>query len=288
DPDAGRHGHGSRMPGAAHVGDDVLDLAQRRIGDTEQALAGRGEGHAAMTAMQQCRAEAILERPHLAADRRLAEAELVGRLRDAHAATHRDEAAQQVQGGEPGKGDGALHGGTHGAWRCSSFRQWRGGGASEFGAGTACVARMPAVPSTPHRAGGAGISSIRIRRHSRQRGNAMSTSHPGQSERAAAFIALHEAARGFVIPNPWDAGSARLLQSMGFKALASTSAGFAFSRARPDYGIERNALMSHLAELVAATSLPINADLENGFGDDPAECARTIELAAAAGVSGGS
>jgi len=116
----------------------------------------------------------------------------------------------------------------------------------------------------------------------------MSTSHPGQSERAAAFIALHEAARGFVIPNPWDAGSARLLQSMGFKALASTSAGFAFSRARPDYGIERDALMSHLAELVAATSLPINADLENGFGDDPAECARTIELAAAAGVSGGS
>jgi 2-methylisocitrate lyase-like PEP mutase family enzyme len=116
----------------------------------------------------------------------------------------------------------------------------------------------------------------------------MTASHPGQAERAAAFVALHEAPRGFIIPNPSDAGSARLLQAMGFKALASTSAGFAFSRARPDYGIERDALMRHLAELCAATSLPVNADLENGFGDDPAECARTIELAAAAGVVGGS
>lgn len=116
----------------------------------------------------------------------------------------------------------------------------------------------------------------------------MTASKPGPAERAAAFVALHEAPRGFVIPNPWDAGSARLLQAMGFKALASTSSGFAFSRARPDYGIEREELMRHLAELAAATPLPINADLENGFGDDPAECARSIELAAAAGVSGGS
>jgi 2-methylisocitrate lyase-like PEP mutase family enzyme len=116
----------------------------------------------------------------------------------------------------------------------------------------------------------------------------MTASHPGQAERAAAFVALHEAPRGFIIPNPWDAGSARLLQALGFKALASTSAGFAFSRARPDNGIERDALMRHLAELSVATPLPVNADLENGFGDAPAECARTIELAAAAGVAGGS
>lgn len=116
----------------------------------------------------------------------------------------------------------------------------------------------------------------------------MTANIPGQAERAAAFVALHEAPRGFIIPNPWDAGSARLLQALGFRALASTSAGFAFSRARPDYGIERADLMAHLAELAAATSLPINADLENGFGDEPAECARTIELAAAAGVVGGS
>lgn len=116
----------------------------------------------------------------------------------------------------------------------------------------------------------------------------MSASRPDQAERAAVFVALHEAQRGFVIPNPWDAGSARLLQALGFRALASTSAGFAFSHARPDYGIAREDLMTHLAELAAATSLPISADLENGFGDAPAECARTIELAAAAGVVGGS
>lgn len=116
----------------------------------------------------------------------------------------------------------------------------------------------------------------------------MTASNPDQAERAAAFVALHEAPRGFVIPNPWDAGSARLLQALGFRALASTSAGFAFSLARPDYGISREALMAHLAELAAATPLPVNADLENGFGDAPEECARTIELAAAAGVVGGS
>ncbi len=116
----------------------------------------------------------------------------------------------------------------------------------------------------------------------------MAASTPDQAECAAAFVALHEAQRGFVIPNPWDAGSARLLQALGFRALASTSSGFAFSHARPDYGVSREALMVHLAELATATPLPVNADLENGFGDAPEECARTIELAAAAGVVGGS
>ncbi len=116
----------------------------------------------------------------------------------------------------------------------------------------------------------------------------MTATTASQAERAAAFVALHEAPRGFVIPNPWDAGSARLLHALGFAALASTSAGFAFSHARPDYGIRREDLMAHLAEIAAATPLPLNADLENGFGDEPAECARTIELAAAVGVVGGS
>lgn len=116
----------------------------------------------------------------------------------------------------------------------------------------------------------------------------MTATTASQAERAAAFVALHEAPRGFVIPNPWDAGSARLLQALGFVALASTSAGYAFSRARPDYGIRREDLMAHLAEIAAATPLPVSADLENGFGDEPAECARTMTLAAAAGMVGGS
>lgn len=116
----------------------------------------------------------------------------------------------------------------------------------------------------------------------------MTTPMPDQAQRAAAFVALHEAPRGFLIPNPWDAGSARLLHALGFSALASTSAGFAFARARPDCGVGREPVMAYLAEISAATPLPVNADLENGFGDEPAECARTIELAAAAGVAGGS
>lgn len=116
----------------------------------------------------------------------------------------------------------------------------------------------------------------------------MSSSTTSQMDKAAAFVALHEAPRGFVIPNPWDAGAARLLQALDFKALASTSAGFAFSRARPDYGVRREEVMAYLAEIAAATPLPVSADLENGFGDEPVECARTITLAAAAGMVGGS
>ncbi len=107
-----------------------------------------------------------------------------------------------------------------------------------------------------------------------------------QATRAHAFRACH--ARSFVIPNPWDAGSARLLEREGFVALATTSAGFAFSRARPDNGVTREQVMRHLEEIVAATSLPVSADLENGFGHDPAAVAQTLALAARAGVVGGS
>jgi 2-methylisocitrate lyase-like PEP mutase family enzyme len=111
---------------------------------------------------------------------------------------------------------------------------------------------------------------------------------PAQIEKAHAFRALHERDKAFIIPNPWDIGTARMLSSLGFEALATTSAGFAFSTGRPDYGVDRNEMLAHLTAMVAATALPVSADLENGFGDEPEVAAETIRLAAAAGVVGGS
>lgn len=116
----------------------------------------------------------------------------------------------------------------------------------------------------------------------------MEPSLQSRSGKAEAFRALHTLAKGFIIPNPWDAGTARLLAQLGFKALATTSAGFSFSRGRPDNSVPREPLLAHLGEIVAATDLPVSADLENGFGDAPEEVARTIALAAEAGVVGGS
>jgi len=94
----------------------------------------------------------------------------------------------------------------------------------------------------------------------------------------------------FVIPNPWDAGSAKLLESLGFEALATTSAGYAFSLGRPDgaAAIGRDETLANARAIVDATSLPVSADLENGFGDDPQSCAETIRMAATAGLVGGS
>ncbi len=109
-----------------------------------------------------------------------------------------------------------------------------------------------------------------------------------QAEKAQIFRAYHEAADAFIIPNPWDIGSARLLAAVGFKALATTSAGYAFSRGLPDNAVGRDQMMVHLAEMASATDLPISADLENGFGDAPQDAAETIRRAAAAGVVGGS
>lgn len=109
-----------------------------------------------------------------------------------------------------------------------------------------------------------------------------------QAEKAQDFAACHQAAGAFVIPNPWDIGSARLLALAGFKALATSSAGYAFSRGLPDNAVGRDQMMVHLAEIVAATDLPVSADLENGFGDRPEDAAETIRRAAAAGVVGGS
>jgi 2-methylisocitrate lyase-like PEP mutase family enzyme len=105
------------------------------------------------------------------------------------------------------------------------------------------------------------------------------------ADKRRAFHELHRSGC-FVIPNPWDAGSARFLQGLGFKALASTSSGMAWSQGRPDNQVQRERVLAHLRELVAATDLPLNADYENGFGANPAEVAASVQLAVEAGVAG--
>lgn len=108
-----------------------------------------------------------------------------------------------------------------------------------------------------------------------------------QTEKADQFHALHQSGC-FVIPNPWDVGSAKLMQGLGFKALASTSAGFARSTGVNDYDLTREQVIGHVADLCAATDLPVSADLENGFGHAPKDCFKTIQLGAEAGLVGGS
>jgi len=105
------------------------------------------------------------------------------------------------------------------------------------------------------------------------------------AEKRRAFRRLHEAGC-FVIPNPWDVGSARYLQSLGFKALASTSSGFAWSVGRRDGALSRDAVLAHLRELVSATDLPVNADFENGYASDAAGVAESVRLAVETGVAG--
>ncbi len=109
-----------------------------------------------------------------------------------------------------------------------------------------------------------------------------------QAEKGQRFRALHERDRAFIIPNPWDAGTARMLAQLGFEALATTSAGYAFSRGTVDGAVGRDAMMAHVAEMVASTELPVSADLENGFGDSPEDAAETIRMGAAHGLAGGS
>ena len=109
-----------------------------------------------------------------------------------------------------------------------------------------------------------------------------------QADKGRAFRQLHERSSAFIIPNPWDIGSARILEHIGFEALATTSMGYAFSLGKLDTTVGRDEMLAHIAALAGATSLPVNADLENGYGDDPRTVAETIRLAAAAGVVGGS
>jgi 2-methylisocitrate lyase-like PEP mutase family enzyme len=109
-----------------------------------------------------------------------------------------------------------------------------------------------------------------------------------QLEKGRAFRALHERAGAFIIPNPFDAGTARLLAHLGFEALATTSAGYAFSAGKPDHGVTRDEMLEHVASIASDTDLPVSGDLENGYGDAPEDAAQTILLAATAGLVGGS
>ena len=111
-----------------------------------------------------------------------------------------------------------------------------------------------------------------------------------QVEKCRLFRTLHERPGIFVMPNPWDAGSARILAALGFDALATTSAGLAFSLGRRDGegAVSRDETLANARAIVEATDLPVSADLENGFGDAPETCAETIRQASATGLAGGS
>ena len=110
-----------------------------------------------------------------------------------------------------------------------------------------------------------------------------STSQP---DKTARFLSLHRPADPLLLPNPWDAGSAKVLASLGFQALATTSSGFAATLGRLDGSVSRDEALAHAAAIVAATELPVSADLENCFADDPEGVARTVSLAAQTGLAG--
>ncbi len=113
---------------------------------------------------------------------------------------------------------------------------------------------------------------------------------PDQQAKFEKLKALHQTEGAFVMPNPWDAGSARLLASLGFQALATTSAGYAFSKGKLDSiaDLQRDEILDNAAEIVGATDLPVSADLQDGFGAAPETCAETIRLACRVGLVGGS
>jgi len=106
-----------------------------------------------------------------------------------------------------------------------------------------------------------------------------------QTSLVITFRALHESGC-FVLPNPWDIGTAIYLEHLGFKALATTSAGFAFSRCRPDGGVPRDEMLTHIREIVEATSLPVNADFHAGYADEPEDVATNVQLCVETGVAG--
>lgn len=117
--------------------------------------------------------------------------------------------------------------------------------------------------------------------------------HPTHAARCSAFLKLHQADRGFVMPNAWDAGSAVILAEEGFAAIGSTSAGIAFSMGKPDYSVSdtrcavtRDEMLDAIGRIVAAVGLPVNADLESGYGETPEQVAETVRLAIAAGAAG--
>jgi 2-methylisocitrate lyase-like PEP mutase family enzyme len=105
------------------------------------------------------------------------------------------------------------------------------------------------------------------------------------AEKRATFRSLH-ASGCFVLPNPWDVGSARMLQHLGFEALASTSSGYAWSTGRPDYAVTRDDVLEHLTSMSAAVDLPLNADFESGFATEPEQLAQNVSLAIGTGIAG--
>ena len=107
-------------------------------------------------------------------------------------------------------------------------------------------------------------------------------------QKATDFRALHHRDGAFIIPNPWDVGTARLLAHLGFEALATTSAGYAFSVGQRDNMVGRDVMLEHVGAIVSATDLPVSADLENGFGDDPDTVVETFRFAATTGLAGAS
>jgi 2-methylisocitrate lyase-like PEP mutase family enzyme len=109
--------------------------------------------------------------------------------------------------------------------------------------------------------------------------------HKPLAEKRAAFRALHKQGC-FILPNPWDVGSARIFQDLGFVALATTSTGFAWTTGRPDYAVTRDDVLQHLAVMSKAVDLPLNADFESGFASDPQDVAANVTLAINAGVAG--
>ena len=111
---------------------------------------------------------------------------------------------------------------------------------------------------------------------------------PSIADKAKTFRSLHKPGDPFIIPNPWDIGSARLLASLGFKALATTSSGFAFTLGRADYAVTRDEALDHARAIAGAVDVPVSADLENGFGASPEAAADTIRLAGETGIAGAS
>ncbi len=107
-------------------------------------------------------------------------------------------------------------------------------------------------------------------------------------EKTSRFLALHRPGAPFILPNPWDNGSARILEGLGFSALATTSSGFALTKGRRDYGVTRDEVIDHCRDIAGAVDIAVTADLENGFGARPEDAAETIRLAAQTPLCGGS
>ena len=134
------------------------------------------------------------------------------------------------------------------------------------------------------------MSNLDLSQASSNRGKVQKATKPAvsQAEKGRAFQRLHHRSGAFIIPNPWDVGSARLLEFMGFEALATTSMGYAFSLGRRDKTLGREKTLEYASTIASATNLPVSADLENCFADSPRIVAETIRLAAATGIVGGS